>query len=142
MEDGTIVFDASLFGTNGTIETGVGTETIALTGYGSVASSSFFAGLQNLTGGGTTLFINDGTGLASNYTFVGGVQTATITPDWLQLLTETGAIVGASTVGGYYLANLLPVTDYVPPRLDAPQQDEDAAAFFPACVVFDASSGG
>ncbi len=124
MEDGTVVFDASLFGTNGTISTGVGTETIILTGYGSVGSSSFWAGLQNLTGGGTTLFMNDGTGLAGNYTFVGGVQTGKITPDWMQLLTETGAIVGAGTLGGYYLANLLPPPDQAPPQMDAPQQGD------------------
>ncbi|MBN1363898.1 MAG: filamentous hemagglutinin N-terminal domain-containing protein [Syntrophaceae bacterium] len=124
--DGTNVFKATTFGTGGTIITGIGNETVVLTGYGTVGSKYSFAGLQTLMGGETTLFITDGTGLAGNYTFVGGVQTATITPNWLLYLAYGGVIGGASGVAGgvmgYYLApwllNLLP--EHIPELIETP----------------------
>jgi hypothetical protein len=74
--DGTTVFAASAFGTAGTIPTGIGTETLAVTGAGSVASAN--AGLpQPLTVG--SLALGNGTGSASNYTIASAGNTGTIT---------------------------------------------------------------
>lgn len=73
--DATTRFAASIFGANGTIGTGVGTETLILSGAGTVASAN--AGVQPLNLG--TLALADGSGMASNYTFVGGTHTGRIT---------------------------------------------------------------
>jgi hypothetical protein len=73
--DATTRFAASIFGSNGVISTGVGTETLNLSGAGNVASAN--AGVQPLNLG--TLALADGSGLASNYTFTGGTHTGRIT---------------------------------------------------------------
>lgn len=73
--DGTTSFTASRFGANGAISTGVRTETLNLSGAGTVASAN--AGVQALNLG--TLALADGSGLASNYTFTGGTHTGQIT---------------------------------------------------------------
>ena len=76
--DGSTSFAAAKFGTGGTISTGVGTETLILTGAGSVASKTVAAGSQTVTL--ETLALNNGTGGdKNNYTFTGGTHTATIT---------------------------------------------------------------
>jgi hypothetical protein len=107
--DGTTVFNPAAFGTGGTIDTGIGTETLVLTGSGSVASKNVSAGVQTLNL--DTLTLNDGTGLASNYTFVGGVPTGTITP-----LAIIGGITAAdkdydgttaATITGYSLQGVI-----------------------------------
>ena len=73
--DGTTSFTATRFGANGAISTGVGTETLNLSGAGTVASAN--AGVQALNLG--TLALADGSGLAMNYTFTGGTHTGQIT---------------------------------------------------------------
>jgi len=72
-------FGFATFGTAGTISA-LGTETLLLSGTGTVASKNVSAGSQTVTTAG--LVLNDvvGTGgLASNYTFTGGTQTAAVT---------------------------------------------------------------
>jgi hypothetical protein len=73
--DGTTTFAAAAFGTAGMINTGIGTETLAISGSGGVANAA--AGpAQALTLG--TLAIGDATGLASNYTIATTGNTGTI----------------------------------------------------------------
>ena len=74
--DATTAFAAATFGAAGTINTGVGGETLIVSGSGSVPSPN--VGTQTLTVG--TLTLNNGTGLASNYTIAGAGNTGTITP--------------------------------------------------------------
>ncbi|MGC8542116.1 MAG: beta strand repeat-containing protein, partial [Phycisphaerae bacterium] len=75
----------SIFGTGGTINTGIGSETLVLSG-GAVTNSANASGLaQTISPAGLTL--NNGTGIATDYTFTGGTDTVLITP--LQL-TITG----------------------------------------------------
>jgi len=72
--DGTVNFDTTTFGTAGTINTGIGAETLVIDGiYGTVGSANAGAA-QSLTRG--SLILTDGTGLASNYSF--GTLTGTI----------------------------------------------------------------
>ncbi len=69
-----------------TIGSLVGSETLSLTGTGTVASRN--VGLAKpLTLG--TLALGDGTGLASNYTFTGGTRTVDITQALLTLTAQT-----------------------------------------------------
>src|SRR5690606_36849321 len=72
--DGTTKVSGEVFGT---IDTGVGTETLSVSGEGSVASKDVSAGSQTLTLG--TLKLISGTGDASNYTLEGGTHTASVT---------------------------------------------------------------
>jgi trimeric autotransporter adhesin len=84
--DGTADASASLFGNNGTINTGIGSQTLTLTGLGTVssanASTNPYTGVGATTGTQgfnlNTLQLNDGTGQASNYTLIGGTDSLTI----------------------------------------------------------------
>ncbi|MGC1548286.1 MAG: YDG domain-containing protein, partial [Rhodanobacter sp.] len=77
--------NAGTFGNNGTINTGVGSETLTLSGTGAVASASVgsYTGVNFNLG---NLALNNGSGQASNYTFVGGTDTLAITPYVLNLV--------------------------------------------------------
>ncbi|MBE1160700.1 YDG domain-containing protein [Dyella acidiphila] len=80
--DGSANANASLFGANGVINTGINGETLDVTGTGTVTS----ANVGNYTGGNFsagTLALTDGSGSASNYTLVGG--SLAITPHVLDL---------------------------------------------------------
>jgi len=78
--DTNTTFGFATFGTAGTISTGLGTETLLLSGTGTVVSKNVAAGSQTVTLGSLALNDVGGTGgLASNYTFTGGTQTATVT---------------------------------------------------------------
>ena len=112
--DATTSFAASTFSSNGAIRTGVGTETLILSGAGTVASANASAGVQALNL--DTLALANGSGLASNYTFTGGAHTGEITPRLLTAivsapdktydgstlaaptLTITGGLIGAETI--------------------------------------------
>jgi hypothetical protein len=75
--DGNVSFVPSNFGDNGTIA-GVGSETVMLTGTGTVASANILNNWQPLNPG--TLMLIDGTngGSGGNYTFTGGTHFGTI----------------------------------------------------------------
>src|SRR6202035_5230465 len=75
--DATTTFAANTFGASGTISTGIGGQTLVVTGSGSVASATVSAGTQALTLG--TLALTNGTGSASNYTLTGSTDTGTVT---------------------------------------------------------------
>jgi filamentous hemagglutinin family protein len=75
--DGNTDANASLFGSNGVLSTGIGTETVNLSGSGVLTSKH--VGTRGFANRGT-LVLSDGTGLASNYTLVGGTDQVTITP--------------------------------------------------------------
>jgi len=77
----------SIFGTAGTINTGIGSETLVLSGSASTSSANASGLAQTISPTGLTL--NNGTGLATDYTFTGGTDTVLITP--LQL-TITGLV--------------------------------------------------
>jgi filamentous hemagglutinin family protein len=77
----------------------IGTQTLGLTGTGSVASKN--VGVETLSLG--TLALTTGTGLASNYTLVGGTDTATITP---KVLSVTGTTASNKTYDGTTAAAL------------------------------------
>ncbi|HTN94301.1 MAG TPA: YDG domain-containing protein [Gallionella sp.] len=108
--DGTTNAAASMFTTApGTMGTLVGTETLTLSGAGTVASKNvgtYSTALGTFSLG--TLALGDGTngGMASNYTLVGGTQTATITPYVVKLYGSRSynqsAIVDASVFGTVY----------------------------------------
>jgi hypothetical protein len=66
--------NAGIFGTAGTVATGVGVETVAVSGSGILAAKS--AGLESASLG--TLSLGNGTGLASNYQLTGGTDTVTV----------------------------------------------------------------
>jgi hypothetical protein len=68
---------AGIFGTAGTVATGVGAETLALSGSGALVNKN--AGAQGLSTLGT-LALHNGTGLASNYQLTGGTDMVTVTP--------------------------------------------------------------
>ena len=104
--DGTSSFAAAAFGTSGTVSTGVGTETIILTGSGSVPDANVAMGTQNVTA--TGLSITSGTGTASNYTFTGGTHTGTISTAPLSVTADSQSrVYGSSnpvltlTISGY-----------------------------------------
>jgi filamentous hemagglutinin family protein len=119
--DATTSFAASTFSSNGAIKTGVGTETLILSGAGTVASANVSAGVQALNL--DTLALADGSGLASNYTFTGGTHTGEIAPKLLTALvsapdktydgstlaaptlTITGGLVGAETISATGVAS-------------------------------------
>ena len=78
---GTKVYDAStdaaapVFGSAGTIATGIGTETLVLAGSGSLAAKN--AGTEVVSDLGS-LSLGNGSGLAGNYTLIGGVDSVTV----------------------------------------------------------------
>ncbi|HET7330747.1 YDG domain-containing protein [Dyella sp.] len=75
--DGLTDANANLFGNNGVLSTGIGTETVNLSGSGVLTSKH--VGTRGFANRGT-LVLSDGTGLASNYTLVGGTDQVAITP--------------------------------------------------------------
>ena len=75
--DGLTDANAGLFGSNGVLSTGIGTETVNLGGSGVLTSKH--VGTRSFANLGT-LALSDGTGLAGNYTLVGGTDQVTITP--------------------------------------------------------------
>jgi hypothetical protein len=85
--DGTYLFAASVFGSSGTISTGINSETLILTGSGSVASAHVNAGSQSLTLGALTL--TDGSGSAANYQIAASGNTGTITAKTLTVTAPT-----------------------------------------------------
>ena len=83
--DGTADFDPSTFGNGGEIDTGVGTETLFVSGgLGSVPSQNA-GSTQPLTVGSLNLVDGANGGLASNYQFAPSDHTGTITPADLYL---------------------------------------------------------
>ncbi|MDP2252514.1 MAG: filamentous hemagglutinin N-terminal domain-containing protein [Hydrogenophaga sp.] len=101
--DATTRFTASSFGSNGSIGTGVGTETLILNGTGTVASAN--AGVQVLNLG--TLALADGSGLASNYTFTGGTHTGRISAPEGELTLANGASrLGMAIMSGGDIARI------------------------------------
>jgi hypothetical protein len=75
--DGLLDANANTFGTAGSVATGVGAETLLLSGSGTLVSKN--AGPQALSGLGS-LTLGNGSGLASNYQLAGGTDTVTVTP--------------------------------------------------------------
>jgi hypothetical protein len=75
--NGNAYFAASCFGSNGVIS-GVGSETLILTGIGSVVSPDIASGGQTLNPGNLTLTDGAGGGLGTNYTLTGGNHFGTI----------------------------------------------------------------
>jgi hypothetical protein len=79
---GTRVYDAntdanaSVFGTAGTVNTGIGGETLVLSGAGTLASKN--AGAESLSGLGS-LTLHNGSGAAGNYTLIGGTDSVNVT---------------------------------------------------------------
>ncbi len=97
--DATTNFAAGTFGTAGTISA-LGTETLQLSGTGTVASKDVSAGSQAVDTTGLTLNDDLATGgLASNYTFSGGTQTAMVTPAKL-ILSGTRVYDGSTVFAG------------------------------------------
>jgi hypothetical protein len=93
--DGGTDANASVFGNNGVISTGVNGETLNLTGAGTVTGANVGSyGGGNFNDG--TLALADGSGAASNYTLAGG--TLAITPYVLDL---TGTRVYDATTGAH-----------------------------------------
>ncbi len=80
---GTRTYDAatdatgSIFGSSGTVSTGIGSQTLILSGTGTLAGKN--AGSESLASLGT-LSLASGTGLASNYTLIGGTDAAAVSP--------------------------------------------------------------
>jgi len=106
---GTRVYDANtdaaatLFGTGGVLD-GVGSETLTLSGSGTLSTKNVGSEQPFAAGGlsGFTLTGN-GTALASNYTFVGGTDWVTITP---ATLTVSGTIAANKVYNGNTTATL------------------------------------
>ena len=117
--NGTTNVAASIFTTPpGTMGTLVGTETLTVSGSGTVTSKNvgtYSTALGTLALG--TLALGDGTngGLASNYTLIGGSQTVTITPYVVKLYGsrsyDTTATVNASAFGTVYGVNVGGITE-------------------------------
>jgi hypothetical protein len=104
--EGTTAFAASAFGASGTLSTGIGTETLILSGTGSVADANVASGSQTVIAG--TLAIASGSGTASNYTLTGGVHSGTVTTAALSVTADSQSrAYGASnpsftyTIAGY-----------------------------------------
>ncbi|RDS79487.1 filamentous hemagglutinin N-terminal domain-containing protein, partial [Dyella monticola] len=94
--------NASIFGSNGVINTGVNGQTLTLTGLGAVSNKDVggYTGADFNLG---TLGLSDGTGSASNYTLVGGTDNVSITP---ATLTVVGTLVGTRVYNGTTSASL------------------------------------
>src|SRR6202012_1013060 len=108
---GTRVYDdgtdasASLFGSNGTLSTGINGETIVLTGTGTLTSKNVnaqqtFASLSGFS-------LGNGTGSANNYTLSGGTDWVNITPAPLTVATT---VVTPKTYDGTTAAQLTGAT--------------------------------
>jgi len=102
--DGTRIYDGTTDIANSILSTGslVGTETLTITGAGSIASENV---ANNKTLSLDTIALADGTGLASNYTLTGGTHTVDVTPYVVDLSgtrvydTTTDADAGDLTLG-------------------------------------------
>ena len=88
------------------MSTGVGTETIILTGSGSVPDANVATGTQTVTA--TGLSITSDTGTASNYTLTGGTHTGTVSTTTLSVTADDQTrVYGSSnptltlTISGY-----------------------------------------
>ncbi len=101
---------ASNFGTAGSIATGVGTETLNLTGTATISSANVAAGSQGLLT--NALSLNDGTndGVASNYTLTGGTHTAEVTRAQLTVAADS---LSAITYGDANPTLTYGITGYV-----------------------------
>jgi filamentous hemagglutinin family protein len=99
--DGSTDANASLFGTAGVL-TGVGSETLTLSGSGTLSSKNVSASQSFASLAGLTLTGNGST-LASNYTLVGGTDSVDITP---ATLTVTGATAAGKVYDGDTTATL------------------------------------
>ena len=97
--DGSIDANASLFGTAGVL-TGVGSETLTLSGSGTLSSKNVSASQSFASLTGFTLTGN-GSALASNYTLTGGTDSVDITPATLTVMgaTAAGKVYDGNTTG-------------------------------------------
>ena len=86
--NGLLTFNGSDFGTSGTINTGVGTEILTLTGAGSVGSKDVSVSAQSLTTGTLELANGTGGGMANNYQIAASGNTATITKAHLTVTAD------------------------------------------------------
>ena len=91
--DGTTGADASLFGNNGVISTGVNGETVDLSGSGVLVTKN--VGSQRAFANTGSLVLGNGTGLASNYTLAGGT-------DWVSITPATLTVIGTTTTNRVY----------------------------------------
>jgi hypothetical protein len=73
--DGNVDANADVFGTNGTVGTGIGGETVVLSGSGTLVTKN--VGAQALSSAGS-LTLGNGSGLASNYTLTGATGSVNI----------------------------------------------------------------
>ncbi|MDD2775950.1 MAG: GLUG motif-containing protein [Gallionella sp.] len=96
--DGTSNIATNLFTLSGL----VGTETLALTGTGTLANKN--AGIESVVLG--SLALGNGTGLASNYTFTGGTQTANVSQ--LASVAWTGGASGNWSNAANWAGNAIP----------------------------------
>ncbi len=83
--DSTTIAAASTFGSSGTISTGINSETLVLSGSGTLSSANVGSPTLTLN----TLTLSNGTGLANNYTLTGGTDTYTINPYQLSITGVT-----------------------------------------------------
>jgi MBG domain (YGX type) len=90
---------ASAFGNSGTIDTGIGNQTLILTGSGSVLSPNVSAATQALALG--TLQFTNGTGLASNYAIAASGNAGTVTPATLTYVADTSTQFVGSTFAAF-----------------------------------------
>ncbi|MEO7129123.1 MAG: YDG domain-containing protein, partial [Rhodoferax sp.] len=110
--DGSTDVQASAFGSNGVLTTGIGTETVDLSGTGQVGNKNVGTD-KPFTGIGSLALANGGNGgLASNYTLVGGTDVLSITPKHIDATvtaankvydatdTATGTQFGSTGAGG------------------------------------------
>ena len=86
--DGTNIVNASIFTLSGL----VGSETLTLTGSGTLADKNIGVGKPVSLG---SLALENGSGLAANYTFTGGTHVATVTP---ATITGVSGIVASNKV--------------------------------------------
>lgn len=101
--DGGTDADAGLFGSSGVLSTGVGGETVDLSGSGVLISKH--VGTQPFASLGT-LALSDGTGLASNYTLVGGTDQVAVTPRSITVnATGQGKTYDGNTSAGVTLGS-------------------------------------
>jgi hypothetical protein len=141
---------ASMFTTPpGTMGTLVGTETLTVSGSGTVTSKNvgtYTTTLGTLALG--TLALGDGTngGLASNYTLTGGSQTATITPYIVKLYGsrsyDTTATVNASAFGTVYGVNVGGITETLTLSGSGSMADKNAGISKPVALGTLALSDG
>ncbi|WP_084688012.1 YDG domain-containing protein [Paraburkholderia oxyphila] len=99
--DATTNADSSVFAPGGTINTGVNSETLTLTGTGTLNDKN--VGTQKPFASFGSLALGNGTGQASNYTLVGGTDWLTITP---YTLTVSGTYADNKTYDGTTTATI------------------------------------